>query len=255
MDDFWGVTILLFIVLTLFVVVILKAMAYCNKYSYVRHEKVRMLDRYATLKSGDIILFIRHTHGFTNSLFTNDLYSHGGMVVEVDGELFISEATVDSLPNTTTGEEEALPSSSQINPLLHRLRNYPGALFLMPLKYPLTPKQEKILRDRVLVETPYPSAVHMLKAMFRIPVCAQARHCMQHLAWLLDEVGLTPTRYVERGDKMLELGFLVSSRGVTTLSDEPLGPEGLNVYGPVYELLFDMPPPKEAWAAAAAESV
>lgn len=240
MDDFWGITILLFIILTLFVAFIMRMMAYYKKYRYVRHEKVRMTDCYAALKSGDIILFIGHTHGFTNSLFTGDLYTHGGMVVEIDSELFISEATVDSLPNPTTGEEKGLPERSQVNPLLPRLRHYPGMLFLMSLERPLTPKQEGVLQDRIWVETPYPSMVQILKAIFRVPIHTKARHCMQHLAWLLDEMGLTPTRLVERGDKLLETGFFNSSREVTTLPSKPLGRSGRNKYGPVYELLFDI---------------
>lgn len=239
MDDFWGITILLSIILTLFVAVIVRAMSYYSKYHLVRHEKVRMTDRYASLKSGDIILFIGHTHGFANSLFTGDLYTHSGMVVEVDGELFLSEATVDSLPNPITGEEEGLPESSQVNPLLPRLKHYPGMLFLMPLEHPLAPKQEAVLRERILVETPYPGMVQILKAIFRFPVHREARHCMQHLAWLLDEMGLTPTRLAEKGDKLLETGFFRSSREVTTLPGKPLGADGRNAYGPVLELLFD----------------
>jgi hypothetical protein len=239
MDDFWGITILLFIILTLFVTFIVRVAAYYKKYKLVRHERVRMTDRFGTLKSGDIILFIAHTHGFTNSLFTGDLYTHSGMGVELGGELFLSEAAVDSLPNPVTGEEEMLPRTAQVNPLMPRLKHYPGMLFLMQLERRLTPSQEAILRERVLEETPYPSMVQMLKAMFRIPVHRKARHCMQHVSWLLDEMGLTPDDLAENGDTLHGTGLFRSSREVTTLSGRALGPGGTNAYGPVYELLFD----------------
>lgn len=240
MDDFWGITTLLFIILTLFVAFIVRVMVYYKKYHLVRHERVRMTDRFGTLKSGDIILFIGHTHGFTNSLFTGDLYTHSGMVVELGGELFLSEATVDSLPNPVTGEEEGLPETAQVNPLMPRLKHYPGMLFLMQLKRRLTPSQEAILRERILEETPYPSMVQMIKAIFCIPVHRKARHCMQHVAWLLDEMGLTPDDLAENGDTLLGTGFFHSSRVVTTLPGRALGPGGTNAYGPVYELLFDV---------------
>lgn len=240
MDDFWGVTILLFIILTICVASILRVMAYYQKYHLVRHKRVRMTDRLGTLKSGDIILFIGHTHGFTNSLFTGDLYTHIGMVVGIGGEFFLSEATLDSLPNPVTGEEEGLPSASQVNPLMHRLKHYPGMLFLMQLEDPLTPEQEALLREGALVETPYPSMVQMmLQAVFRLPVHEKARHCMQHVAWLLDEIGLTPDDLAENGDTLLGTGLFHSSRVVTTLPGRALGPGGTNVYGPVHELLFD----------------
>lgn len=239
MDDFWGITILLFIFLTLFVAYIVRVNAYYIKYHLVRHERVRMTDRFGTLKSGDIILFIRHTHGFFNSLFTGDLYTHSGMVVERGGELFLSEATVDSHPNPETGEEEELPGTAHVIPLMPRLKHYPGMLFLMQLKRRLTPSQEAILRERILEETPYPSMVQFIKAIFRIPVHRKARHCMEHVAWLLDEMGLTPDDLAENGDTLLETGFFRTSREVTTLPGRVLGLGGTNEYGPIYELLFD----------------
>ena len=240
MDEFWGITILLFIVLTIFVAFVLRLTFYYKKYHLVRHEKARLSDRLAGLKSGDVILFIGHTHGLTNSLFTGDLYTHSGMVVRDGGELFLTESTIDSLPDPLTGVEESLPHGSQVNPLLYRLKHYPGMLFLMPLAKPLSGALEDILRKRAEAETPYPSMGQMLKAVFRISTHSRARHCMQHVAWLLDEMGLTPEALAAAGDPLLETGFFRSSREVTTLPGKPLGLEGGNIYGPVCELLYDL---------------
>ena len=81
------------------------------------------------------------------------------------------------------------------------------------------------------------------KAMFSLPVHKKARHCMQHVAWLLDEMGLTPDDLAEKGDTLLGTGFFRSSREVTTLPGRSLGPGGTNAYEPVYELLFDVDVP------------
>ena len=238
MDEFWGVTILLFIILTLFVASLVRAMSYYKKYHLVRHKRVCLTKQISTLKSGDIILFIAHTHGFTNSLFTWDLYSHAGIVVEIDNELYLSESTVDSLPDATEGEL-MLPYSSQINPLYRRLKYYPGMKFLMQLKQPLTPEQESILQERAKLYVPYPSIIQMFKAILNFPVHLKARHCMQHVAWLLDEINLTPVYQLKKGKTFLETGFLGSSRAVTSLPGEPLG-DGLNCYNETVELLYDL---------------
>lgn len=236
MNEFWGVTILLFIVLTVLAAIMIRIMSYYREYHLVRHERALLSGR--TLKSGDIILFVAHTHGLTNSLFTWDLFSHAGVVVEIEGGLWLSESTVDSLPDAQ-GEEEILPQGSQLNRLLRRLKHYPGMAFHMPLEKPLTPSQEETLVARAREWVPYPSMLQMLGAVFRIPVHRWARHCMQHVAWLLDELGLAPGELAERGRTLLSTGFFGSSRAVSGLSGKPLG-GGANRYGDIVELLYDL---------------
>jgi len=226
MDEFWGVTVLLFIILALFVAFLVRVTSYHAKYRLVRHDRARLTSRAPTLKSGDIVLFIAHTHGFTNSLFTWDLYSHAGMVVQLENGLYLSESTADFFPR-----------SSRNSPLYHRLKHYPGMVFLMQLEQPLTPEQEGVLRERAKLSVPYPSVGQMLKAVLRFPVHQQARHCMQHVAWLLDGMGLTPV-YLSR-KTLLETGFFGSSRAVTSLPGKPLG-DGSNRYGKTVELLNDL---------------
>jgi hypothetical protein len=239
MDEFWGVTIVLFVILTLFVATVVRATAYYKKYHQVRHPRARMSE--AALKSGDIILFIGHTHGFTNSLFTADLFTHSGMVVEDGGALYLSEATLDTVPDPATGEEKRLPESSQLNPLLSRLSGYPGAAFLMALERPLAPDQEDVLRERARVETPYPGMLDLVKALLKLGSGTRARHCMQHVAWLLDEMGLAPEYQTARGERFLDTGLFGSSRAVTTLPGEPLGRgEDANRYTGIVELLHDL---------------
>lgn len=238
MDDFWGVTVLLIIILTVFVAFVLRLTVYYKKYHLVRHEKTLLSARLGELKSGDVVLFIGHTHGLTNSLFTGDLYSHSGMVVRArDGGLALTESTIDSLPAPRTGVEEPMAYGAQTTPLVYRLKHYTGSAFLMPLAEPLSEAQEDVLRERARGSAPYPGVGHMLKALAGIGSHDRARHCMQHVAWLLDGMGLAP-----EGGSLLETGFFGSSRAVTGLPGKPLGPGGANTYGPIRELLYDLEP-------------
>lgn len=225
MDEFWGITIVMFIILIAFVAFVVRLALYYGKYHDIRYKRVRLTEAYPDLKTGDVLLFIAHTHGFTNSLVTQDLFSHSGMVVEIGGELYVSEATGDH------------PRCSHINPLVARLRDYPGTLFLMRLENSPTADQEDVLRTRARERIPYPGPGEMLQAICRLPVHRRARHCMQHVAWLLDEAGLTPD-YLE-GRTLLGTGFFGSSKAVTTLPGKPLA-EGTNKYTDIVELVYDL---------------
>ena len=238
MSEFWGITLLLFVILAVLTACLVRAASYYKKYYLVRHERARLTARAPTLKSGDMVLFIAHTHGFTNSLFTWDLYSHAGMIVEIEGRLFLSESTVDSLPDAG-GAEMELPRSSQITPLFRRLKFYPGTAFLMQLERPLKPEQKEILLRRARLRVPYPSALQIVKAVLGFPVHRWARHCMQHVAWLLDEMGLTPALQAKKGETLLGAGFFKTSRAVTSLPGKLLG-DGTNRYGQTVELLYDL---------------
>jgi len=241
MDEFWGVTVLLLFVIIVMVAVVVRVTTYFRLTTSQHHERVLLSDRVGGLKSGDVLLFIRHTHGFTNSVFTLDLYSHAAMVLRgVDGELLLTEATTDTISNPETGEDKPIALESQINPLRHRLDTYPGAVFLMPLEEPLSPAQEAVLRERAAVVTPYPGLSHMVAALFRVPSHGRARHCMQHVAWLLDGMQLTPRDSAAAGGTLLETGFFRSSRVVTTLPGRPLGPGGDNAFAAPRELVNDL---------------
>jgi len=120
------------------------------------------------------------------------------------------------------------------------LNNYTGMVFLMPLEKGLSVEQKQALRESIWAVTPYPGCIHMLKALVGIQVRHSARHCMQHIAWLLDEIGLTPEYQLDKGQTFLDIGFFESSCAVTTLTGEPLGvPPNNNRYEDVVQLLCD----------------
>lgn len=221
MDDFWGMTLVLLLVLVVFVGFLVRVVSYYRKYCGVRHKRACLSKWLPVLKSGDIILFIAHTHGFTNSLITWDLYSHAGMVVQLGEEIYLSESAAD-------------PHSDCF---LQRLKQYPGMSFLMRLEHPLTPAQAETLRARAQERVSYPSVFQiMMQTVFDFPTHKKSRHCMQHVAWLLDEIGLTP----DHCPRNLEnFGVFASSRAVTTLPGQPLG-GGTNRYMEIVELLYDL---------------
>ena len=135
---------------TFLVAVVYRAMVYFGKHKDTDHEKVALSEVLPTLKSGDVILFIAHTHGFTNSIFTGDLYSHSGMVVrDPEGGLRLSEAT---------------SSGSSEDPLIPRLQNYRGMLFLMQLDRPLTAEPQRTLQEKASMRTPYPNFVQLVRS-------------------------------------------------------------------------------------------
>jgi endonuclease YncB( thermonuclease family) len=248
MSEFWAVVAVLVAILAVFVAAAWRATKYYVEHRSTRHPKVRLSDSRASLKSGDIILFIGHAHGHTTSLFTGDLYSHAGMVVGMEAGLGLSEVASAS-------------GRAGLEPLEERLEGYPGAVFLMALSRPLLPEQEAALRGRAAGRAPYPNLLQLVQSVFRPPAGErQARHCMQHVAWLLDGMGLTPARLRGRGETLLGAGVLAVSRAVTGLPGEPLGlGAGANAYGPIRELLRDggLPrrgPPQAGEASSEAEA-
>lgn len=234
MDDFWGVTILLVIIVVAMAAFFVRAFGYFGRHVDTRHARVSFLDVEPLLKSGDLVFFLSHTHDFTNSVFTGDFFTHSAMVVDVDGELCVSEATF------TPVDEKDDFRGTKVRPLRYRLSNYPGSVFVMRLRDPLTPKQELHLRHLVGRRVPYPTMWELARGLLGFPA-ARARHCMQHVAWLLDELGLTPGDLARRGETLVgSCGIMAVTRRLTSLSGVAL--RNGNRYGKKYELLYDCDP-------------
>jgi len=240
MDEFSGAVVLLVVVLAVVLAGIIRLTTHWREFSWKRHERALLSRELPAIKSGDVLLFIAHANGMTNSLFMNDIYTHSGMVVMYDGEPYLSEATI-AMPQLAPepADPVPLPNSTVLVPLLPRLQFYPGGAFLMALQRPLSPQQEAILQDRARAPFPYPRFHHMLWSVFAPAPDRKVRHCMQHVAWLLDEMGMAPERVAARGKTFLSnSGFFNSSRAVSGLEGgEPL--RGGNSYEEIVELLVD----------------
>ena len=230
--------VVLLIVLTIFVAVISRMAVYWGRHHNTKYKRALISERLPSMKSGDIILFITHTHGFYNSIFTGDLFTHCGMVVRKGGRYLISESTINSfIPDPKTKEKIDIPNEATLTPLLSRIKSYGGACFLMGLSRPLDASQESILDARMRERLPYPSFKLMILGLLGISVSHKARHCMQHVAWLLDEMGLVPETFRDAQKTLLGCGIFGTSRAIVGLPGEDLG-SGFYYKQPV-ELLYD----------------
>lgn len=210
-----------------------RAFEYWRKYQSVRYPRALVSDLIPCgvdgfkirnpLKPGDILLFIPSAHGFFNSMLTEDVFSHSAMIVEVDGVLHTSEAT----QGTELGPAGSAAKGAGLVPLLARLKYYSGTPHVMQLDRPLTSPQLAALGAAARLSYPYPSLpqVFLGVAGGRPP----ARHCFQHVAFLLHAIGLADLR---------DAGFAGVSRRVSGLSGVPLA--GGASYAPILQLLYDV---------------
>jgi len=221
MDHFLGLTIVLFIVLAAFLGTAVRATKYQVKYKGTEHDKVAFSA--IRPKSGDMVLFVSYLHGFTNSLIAQSYYSHVGIVVEDEsGGLFLSEA---------------LAGGSRLASFEDKVQQYNGGIFYAPLKHGLAAEKKALLWELAQKTTPYPNLKHALGGLVGLPMSGRARHCMQHVAWLVDEIGLTPLECLERGKTVLSAGFYGTPHAVTTIPGKALR-DG-NSYASPREVVFD----------------
>lgn len=222
MNEFWALAVVLFIILITFATYVVRQLQYWKTYHGRKFKRALYSDVRHSLKSGDIILFVAHTHGLTNSLFTFDLFSHGGVVVEgADGELYLSDS------NNSAG--------ASIRPLLQVLDDYGGMRFLMSLSRPLDSDRKIQILQAAARKLPYPTVSDSVRALFGAKTHRYARHCMQHVAWMLDTIRLTPESCTP--SMLKSTGFFGSSRAVTAIYNKKL-PDGYRYLSPV-ELLLD----------------
>jgi hypothetical protein len=207
----------------------------------IRPPRLKITEAYPGLKTGDVVLFVAHVATPTNTAFSQTFYSHSGVVLAPlgpagweAGRVYLSEAQPGHgfMPDLARpGVDVRLQDGSVITPLLTRLKFYMGSAFLMRLARPLARRAA----EAVLVEAralyaaahPYPSAVQAVYST--LGGSADARHCMQHTAHLLDVAGLTSA--------MAETGFLKTCREVCSLPGRALR-DG-NFYLPPVQLVYD----------------
>lgn len=201
-------------------------------------------------KPGDILLFTGHTHGFVNSLLTQDFYTHGSIIVRnpKDGQCYISETMIgdEVMPHPQKSDVELVAGGKTvILPLYSRIKFYPGETFLMRLTPELSPAQSNKLWELAHANTPYPGFWNSFLRIVGLEKLlsnrgTDERHCMAHVAWMLDQIGLTPTKTLKKGKKMYRGSFLGTCRRVSRIYKEPLGVRGTCHYLPPVHLLYDL---------------
>lgn len=198
---------------------------------------------------GDIVLFVAATHGFSNSAVTRSFFSHAAFVVQDprSGRLYLSEsAPGEVLP--VGRAEYAVPGGARLLPLYARLKHYTGAMYHMRLAPALAPAGAARAWERAQRAAPYPGLLQSLAGLLHLPRSARggARHCMEHVAQLVDAAGLTPAALLARGQRLGGAGFVAACQAVTRLAGRPLGPAGAHAYAPPVQVLYDLDCPGPA---------
>ena len=103
----------------------------------------------------------------------------------------------------------------------------------MQLSSPLNKKRKKKLKQTAIElskqKYPYPSAIQAVSALMGIKI--NARHCWQHVAYLLNLIGLLPSKYSN-------LGFFEICKKISELSGVTLNNN--YYYKQVYQILYDI---------------
>ena len=206
-----------------------RGMAYWTRYQDIQFPKRMMSDVYPELKTGDILLFIASTHGFTNSMLSQEVFSHAGVVVEENGRLYLSESTqgVNIAPGIRS------KNGSDIVPLLTRLSNYSGQIFVMPLESPLDEEICEKVRQVARVRRPYPGLSRLLAGVI-FGEDDKSRHCFQHVGRILSDAGIT-----RENAPLSETGYIGVCNAVIALPKMTLR-RGMKYLEP-FQVVYDVP--------------
>jgi hypothetical protein len=205
---------------------------YYTKNVNKRYPKIKYSD--IKFKDGDIILFINRTHAMINSVGLISPFTHSGMIVNIEGEPYLTESVFGNYVSLYD-KINNFPNRSQINHLRWRLNEYPGELFLLPLREELSDYQIAKLRNLIEIQTEYPnSPKKVLKHLVNKKSAKTSRHCMQHVSWLMDNLDLVTT---DSRDCLFMKGFLNSAAIFEDIPNKEL--KCGNSYGEIHKIIFD----------------
>lgn len=219
-------------VVALLLTLLARAYWYYARFATTYFPRASVVD--TPLRAGDLIFFVSNTHMYYNSLFTQDIFSHAGMVVEgPGGGLWLSESARGP-PYAGLGQT----GRAALSPLYNRLYHYPGSVVVQKVAPELPPRLKAQLWRLAQEDAPYPSAGYLVagavgveRALFRRP----QRHCMAHVAWLVDELGLRPAADPR---PLSACGVVSVCRAVTTMPGRGPSRSG-HRYAPSVCLVYD----------------
>ena len=222
-------------------------LTYYKNFVNVRYEKVKLSEYKHILKNGDIILFINRVHLPSTSVIVNILFSHVCMVVKINDVLVLSESIYGNYIDKD-GTSYDFKNGSQLTNLNARLNEYPGQIFVMQLRDELTEEQTAKLYVNIYKKTAYPNSfLEIIKHIFNSHQSEKSRHCMQHVIWLLDQMGMTPNECncastldgkCDLCDDIFKHSIFNSGKQITSYIGKSLGNNN-NTYEPILELIVD----------------
>lgn len=213
----------------------IRATQYYSWNHYIQHPRVLLSDAHDQLKAGDILLFVGSAHNLMTSMLTQVLYSHAAMVVSHNGMLYVSESTVAEpyMIDPILKRRRHTQNGTNVIPLLDRLSNYCGQVFVMPLNKRLDPATEANIWRAASAFYPYPSTAQAFMGLAGIHT--RSRHCFQHTGHLIDIMGLRP----KTGKKPFsDMGIIEVVTEIVDLPGKDLK-RGYR-YLPVYNIQFDI---------------
>ena len=222
-------------------------LSYYRNFVNIRYPKIKLSEYKSKLKNGDIILFINRVHLPTTSIFVNTLFSHVSMVVKIDNILMLSESIFGNYIDDDGISYDFVPGS-QLTNLNTRLNEYPGQVFVMPLRDELTEEQTAKLYINIYKKTAYPNSFfEVLKHLFNSNRSEKSRHCMQHVIWLLDQMDMIPddcnctsnlTKKCKKCTNIFKYSIFRSGKQITSYIGKSLGKNN-NTYDPILEIIVD----------------
>ena len=222
-------------------IILVRIMEYNQMYITVRTPRAKISEIYPHLKTGDMLMFVSASHLPANSGLSQTFFSHAAMLMREGDLIYTSEAQMGTelMPNPDRPDTDYhMKKGAASAPMLTRVKFYTGNTYVMRLSRALDSARERLLKataDRLhSVGHAYPTARQALAAVV-LGRRAPARHCFQHVAHILDEVGLTP---LNRSTPLADSGFLQVCRDVCGLANCAL-PDGY-CYEPPIELVYDI---------------
>ena len=167
-----------------------RASQYYLRNTFVQHPRVLLSGIHDELKTGDVLLFVGSAHNLMTSMLTQVLYSHAGMIVSRNGKLYMSESTVVEpyMSDPERGVRAYTRHGTNLIPLLDRVGNYCGQVFVMPLNGKLSAADEDNAWRAATASYPYPSTKQAFMGLAGIRT--SSRHCFQHAGHMIDVLGL-----------------------------------------------------------------
>lgn len=187
--------LIILIILILFTLYYLyKLINYRELYQEIPFNRVLLSNIYNDLKTGDLILYRSSINSFiTDTLIPTTVYKHIGMIIRINGELYITESGQrDIYAKNLNGDILYLKDGVDIVSLKTRLEYYCGMTFLTQLSRPLEPEKENKLIEYIydLYNISYPSLLELyLNFILNLKV-TKSLYCFQYIYMLLESIGL-----------------------------------------------------------------
>jgi len=221
--------------------ILVRIMEYSRVFNTMRTPRAKISEIYGYIKTGDLLLFVSATHLPANSGLCQVFFSHSAVLIREGDLVYTSEAQAGAelMPNPDRpGTDYHMVAGAAEAPLLPRIKFYTGVVYLLQLSRALDQEREQLLvaaaEESHRGRYAYPTTRQALAAAL-LGYKAEARHCFQHVAHLLDACRLTP---LHRTTPLSDAGVLQVCRDVCAISQSIL-PDGYRYEHPI-ELVYDI---------------